>query len=66
MKHFYVSFVCGTNESTWDLNNPKDARSFGYTKVEWLAMSDTDKDNVLNFWIDQNLGTQWHEEECDD
>ncbi len=46
---------------SWDLDNPRDVKRFGFTETEWLAMGETDKDETLHEWATQLIDIYYEE-----
>ena len=47
---------------TFNLNNPKDVQSFGYTKEEWMELDESDKLQVCDEWAAQAIEIYYEEE----
>ena len=46
---------------TWNLDDPKDVRSFGYTKEEWLSLSEDEKDEIIQEWANETIDLYYEE-----
>ncbi len=46
---------------TWDLSKEKDISRFGYTREEWIALSDKEKDEACHEWANNYAEIYWEE-----
>ena len=54
--------IYSCKSSTFDLNKKSDAKAFGFTKEEWLGLSDSEKDEACHEWANQHLEIYWEEQ----
>jgi len=48
---------------TFDLNTEKGQKSLGYTKEEWLALTEDEKEEEVNEWAANHVEIYYEEEE---
>jgi len=48
---------------TFDLNRERDVRAFGFTKEEWTALTEEEKQETVNDWAYNYLEIYYEEEE---
>lgn len=65
-----ITFKCnnGANihsvrKETWDLSNEKHVRNFGYSKEEWLELSEEEKNEICTEWANESMEIYYEETE---